>query len=184
MNQFSKNIKKRGFTLVELMIVITIIVTLTGIGFFPFSYYLERARVEKNTDNLAQEWLILHEDIRNGLLYDSLDPISQHAHLFATMKKDDNFIDIEVATGSSEPKKFYKRITLDKPLRILSFSGGANGANQVIYHLTPPFATGAYSVDANPPTSISTGIIIEIGYQNATLSSGRAKQILLRPRYN
>jgi hypothetical protein len=166
------------------MIVITIIVALTSIGFFPFSYYMERAKVEKNTDSLWQEWLILHEDIRNWLLYDPLDLASPHAHLFATFKKDIDYIDIEVATGSSSPRKLYKKIPLEKPIKILSFSGGANGSNTVVYHLTPPFGTGAYKLDANIESAISSWIIIEIGYPNASLSSGRARQILLRPRYN
>lgn len=65
MNQYQSHKYKKGFTLIELMIVISVIVILTSIGFFPFSYYLERARVEKNIDSLSQEWLILHEDIRN-----------------------------------------------------------------------------------------------------------------------
>lgn len=184
MNFYLGHKNRKGFTLIEMMIAISIIVILTSIAFIPFSYYLERAKVEKNADSLGQEWLILHEDIRNWLLYDSLDALSPHAHLFATLKKDNDFIDIEVSTGSTATKKFYKRIDLEKPIKILAFSWSANGANTVVYHLTPPHATGAYLIDASPETAISTWIIIEIWYTDATLSSWRARQILLRPRYN
>lgn len=184
MNLFRRHTNKNGFTLVEMMIAISIIVILTSIGFIPFSYYLDRARVEKNADTLGQEWLILHEDIRNWLLYNPIDTLSLHAHLYATFQKDSEYIDIEVSTWALSPKKFYKRINLEKPLKILAFSGSANGANSVIYHLVPPHATWSYIIDSNPETQISTWIIIEIWYTNATLSSWRARQILLRPRYN
>lgn len=101
------------------MIVISIIVLLSSIGFFPFTYYLERARVEGNVDNLSQEWLIFHEDIRNGLLYDPTDSASPHAHLFVTLKKDLSFIDVEIATGALSPRKLYKRIPLETSIKIL-----------------------------------------------------------------
>lgn len=184
MNQYQSHKYKKGFTLIELMIVISVIVILTSIGFFPFSYYLERARVEKNIDSLSQEWLILHEDIRNWLLYDPLDPASPHAHLFVTLKTNTDYIDLEVATGSSATRKFYKRIVLEKPIEIHSFSGSADSATKVVYHLTPPFATGAYAIDSSAEAVISSWIILEIWYPKATLNSGRSRQILLRPRHN
>lgn len=67
-----------GFTLVEIMIVITLVVILMGIALFPYDYYMDRSRVEKNIDMVAQEWILAHNDIKNGLLYDA----SSHAHLY------------------------------------------------------------------------------------------------------
>jgi prepilin-type N-terminal cleavage/methylation domain-containing protein len=56
--------KSSGFTLVEIMIVISMIAILLSIGLFPYSYYMERARVEKTVDKISQEWIIAHQNIR------------------------------------------------------------------------------------------------------------------------
>lgn len=57
-------IKTSGFTLVEMMIVISIIMILMGIGLFPYQYYMQRGYVERATDGLAQEWILAHKAIR------------------------------------------------------------------------------------------------------------------------
>lgn len=68
---------QKGFTLIELMIVISIIISLLAIGFFPYSYYMERAQVESTVDMISQEWILAHRAVRNGLLYDT----DHHANL-------------------------------------------------------------------------------------------------------
>ena len=74
--------KKSGFTLIELMIVMTIIIVLLGIGFFPYSYYMERARVEAAIDRVGQEWIIAHESVRNGKMTGG-----EHTYTYIEMKK-------------------------------------------------------------------------------------------------
>jgi prepilin-type N-terminal cleavage/methylation domain-containing protein len=56
--------KPSGFTLIEIMIVISMIAILLSTGIFPYSYYMERARVEKTVDKISQEWIIAHQNIR------------------------------------------------------------------------------------------------------------------------
>jgi prepilin-type N-terminal cleavage/methylation domain-containing protein len=53
-----------GFTLVEMMIVISIIVILLGIAMFPYRYYMQRGYVERAADGIAQEWVLAHRAIR------------------------------------------------------------------------------------------------------------------------
>lgn len=53
-----------GFTFIELIIVITIIMLLLGIGLFPYGYYMQRAYTERAADSVAQEWIMAHKAIR------------------------------------------------------------------------------------------------------------------------
>lgn len=53
-----------GFTLVEMMIVISIIVILLGIAMFPYRYYMQRGYTERAADGIAQEWVLAHRAIR------------------------------------------------------------------------------------------------------------------------
>lgn len=53
-----------GFTLVEMMIVISIIVILLGIAMFPYRYYMQRGYTERAADGIAQEWVLAHRTIR------------------------------------------------------------------------------------------------------------------------
>ena len=58
--------RHQGFTLIEMMIVISIIMTLMGLVFFPYTYYMQRAYTENTVDTIAQNWILAHKDIRNG----------------------------------------------------------------------------------------------------------------------
>ncbi len=73
----------KAFTLVELMIVVSIIMTLMGLVFFPYSYYMQRAYVENSIDIVGQKWILAHKDIRNGKLYD----VSTSANKILIFKK-------------------------------------------------------------------------------------------------
>ena len=53
-----------GFTLVEMMVVISIIVILLGIAMFPYKYYMQRGYAERAADGIAQEWVLAHKAIR------------------------------------------------------------------------------------------------------------------------
>jgi prepilin-type N-terminal cleavage/methylation domain-containing protein len=154
----------RGFTLIELVVVISIMVTLLSMGFFPFRYYAERAKLERNLDMLSQEWRAAQEEVKNGLLSDANDSGSTQAHLFVTFEKGKSAIEIESASGATFSRKHYKTISLDRPIEILGFSGTASTNSIVTYHISPPFATGGYMLDTPPEITISTGIIMLIGY--------------------
>ena len=49
---FAFHSKHRGFTLVEIMIVISIILTLAGLSLFPYGYYMQRSYVNQSIDML------------------------------------------------------------------------------------------------------------------------------------
>lgn len=52
------------------MIVIAMIMILMSIGMVPYGYYMDRAQVEKTIDGITQEWVLAHNSVRNGILYD------------------------------------------------------------------------------------------------------------------
>lgn len=158
--------------------MITMIAILMGIALFPYGYYMDRSRVEKNIDSISQEWILAHNDVKNGILYDT----GSHAHLYLHFATGAESVDIYMSTGGTSPQKIYKTIPLDSNVRIQSFSGIELGsASGIIYHIEPPYGYGKFSTGG---TEISlTGITMTIGYPGASLASGRARQILLRPYY-
>lgn len=64
MNALIPSISRRGFTLIELVTVMGIIVFLFSMITFPYSYYMDRALVERTLDTLGQEWILAHKEIR------------------------------------------------------------------------------------------------------------------------
>jgi prepilin-type N-terminal cleavage/methylation domain-containing protein len=58
-----------GFTLIEMMVTITIIISLFSLVFFPYGYYMERAYTERTIDTVGQEWILAHKEIRNGKIW-------------------------------------------------------------------------------------------------------------------
>lgn len=52
----------------EMIIVITIIGILMSIVTLPYNYYMDRSRVERTIDSIAQEWMLAHNNVRNGVL--------------------------------------------------------------------------------------------------------------------
>lgn len=160
------------------MIVMTMIAILFGIALFPYNYYMDRARVEKNIDHLAQEWILAHNDIRNGYLYDS----QSHAHFYLHFPLDAEKVDIYMSTGGTSPQQYLRSIPFDKNVGIRSFSGiELWTATGVVYHITPPLAEWLYST-GSAELSL-TGIQMTLGYEGAPLETGRARQVLLRPYY-
>ncbi len=65
------------------MIVISMIMILMSIGMIPYGYYMDRAQVEKTIDGVTQEWVIAHNNVRNGILYDA----NHHGTLFLKFEK-------------------------------------------------------------------------------------------------
>jgi type II secretory pathway pseudopilin PulG len=124
------------------MIVITMIIILMSITLFPYSYYMDRARVEKNIDMIAQEWVLAHNDIRNGLLYSG----SIYAHLSLKFQKGSDTINILMSTGETASERPYRTITLDSGIEIIEIDGGSVGTGDLfIYRISPPSSRGEYS---------------------------------------
>ena len=120
----------------ELMIVMVIIVILMSITVFPYSFYMDRYRVEKNFDMLSQEWILAHNDVKNGLLYNS----DTHAHLYLDFASGSEQIDIYKSTGATSPRTLYRTISFDSHIQIQSFSGiDLGSSSHVLYHIAPPY---------------------------------------------
>lgn len=165
------------------MIIISIIILLVSIALVPFSYYMQRARVEKVSDMIAQEWILAHQAVQNGILSSE-----KHAYMEINLQKDMTLIPLKLFTGSSipsqlAPRKSWKILDLETPIQILWFSGSVpSTVTEIRYFITPPFATGSF-LDQNGNV-YTTGVILTIGYPDATLDSHRARQILLRPYFD
>lgn len=67
----------------ELMIVISMMMILMSIGMIPYGIYMDRAQVEKTIDSISQEWVLAHNSVRNGILYDGI----HHGILFLKLEK-------------------------------------------------------------------------------------------------
>lgn len=61
----TQNKKASGFTLIEMIIVMSIIMILLGIAMFPYAYYMQRSYAERAADGLSQEWILAHKAIRS-----------------------------------------------------------------------------------------------------------------------
>ncbi len=171
----------RGFTLFELMIVMSMIALLLWSGIFPYMYYMDRARVEKTIDAISQEWIIAHQNIRWGLLHEWT---GSHAHMYIEMKEWDGFITLSTSTGGSSMKKVYKKYAFDKNISILELTGSIDATTtDLIYHISPPFATGAFSTWGMIESSM-TWVILTVGYLGASRDSRRARDMLLRPYFD
>jgi type II secretory pathway pseudopilin PulG len=155
-----------------MMVVIAIILTLASISFFPYTYYMQRASVERS--------------IRNGKMYDEQstankllvfrvgsDSVEQYLYTGAVVP--------ETATLSSNPSIIQdKNIEFDSNVEILSFSGvGVGESDVLVYSISAPYAVGVFSTGST--TFSSTGVFVTLGYDGASQDSGRARQILLRP---
>ncbi len=58
---------RAGFTLMEMLIVLTIIGILMGLSILPYGVFMERARLSNSIDTIAQSWILAHKEVRNGL---------------------------------------------------------------------------------------------------------------------
>jgi prepilin-type N-terminal cleavage/methylation domain-containing protein len=178
---------KKAFTLIEMMIVIAIILVLLSLVFLPYGYYIERSYVERSIDTVGQGWILAHKDIRNGKLFD----LSTTANKLLIFRQGATEIESYLLSGSVIPSlvsletntdiKKENPIRLDSGIKVLSFSGANIGNSDVLgYYIGAPYGSGAFFTGALAPFS-STGVFLTIGYDGADISSGRARQILLRP---
>jgi prepilin-type N-terminal cleavage/methylation domain-containing protein len=177
----------RGFTLIEMMIVIAIILVLLSLVFLPYGYYMQRSYVERSIDTVGQGWILAHKDIRNGKLFSE----DRTANKLLIFRQGAAEIESYLLSGSTLPSldtletntdiKKENPIRLDSKIQIIGFSGANIDNSEFLgYYIEAPSGSGAFFTGSLIPFS-STGILLTIGYDGSDISSGRARQILLRP---
>lgn len=175
----------RAFTLIELMIVISIIITLLGLVFFPYSYYMQRAHVENTIDIVGQKWILAHKDVRNWKLFDNYTT----ANKILVFKKGEEQIRQYLLSGTVLPSlsaimpnpslKEENPIPLESTILLLGFSGAWLDDEDIVgYYIEAPYGSGAFFTWTTLISS--TGVLLTVGYNGADISTGRARQILLR----
>lgn len=108
-----------GFTLAEIMIVLAMIGILFSISLFPYQYYMDRYRVEKNMDMISQEWILAHSDIKNGFLYAP----DRHATGYFEFTRGASQIKLYLLSGSDlSTKKLYKVLPFEGDVQIQGFT--------------------------------------------------------------
>ncbi len=182
------------FTLIEIIVVISIIMILLGIAMFPYKYYMQRGYAERAADGLAQEWVLAHKAIRWGIKFDA--SALKHARLFFVFETGSTTIDSYLLSGSIDPATFvlpdmgtirtnpnitkYKTYTMDDGVEILDFTGSLFGSgNKIWYLISPPYGDGIFFTSSTQSGSLSDARII-VGYRGADTITGRAREILLR----
>lgn len=58
---------RKAFTLMELMIVIAIVWILMTVWLLPYKDYMDRAELINTIDNINQEWILSHKEVRNWI---------------------------------------------------------------------------------------------------------------------
>jgi prepilin-type N-terminal cleavage/methylation domain-containing protein len=108
-------LRTSGFTLIEIMIVIAMIVILLGTSIFPYSYYMKRARLEKTLDAVSAEWIIAHQDIRSGKLH----PSTKHASWIIDIKQGATTLDFYLTTGSTYIGSLERKLSFESGIQVL-----------------------------------------------------------------
>ena len=174
------------------MIVVSIIVFLVSFALFPYSYYMKRSYVERTRDMFGQEWILAHKEVRNGKLFDT----DKHAHIALIFERSKAWIEEYIFSWSTTPAlsdfvpdtsnpdiKFEKFLAFDSDIRLLDFHGftGADTMDRFGYVIEPPFWKGLFFTGWLNSEFSLTGIYLTIGYNWASLDTGHAREMLLRP---
>ena len=186
---FSLNQKTSGFTLMEMIIVMTIIIILLGISMFPYGYYMQRSYTERASDGLWQEWVLAHKAIRGGLKFDSL--ATKHARLLFVFEKWKSEIQSYLLSGTALPNLTslptdpniivkYKKFVMENWVEIVNFTGSLIGSPDMVWYIiSPPYAEWVFYTGSTE--SYLTGAIITLGYPGAGWGGWRTREVLLRP---
>ncbi len=181
-----------GFTLVEIMIVISIIIFLASFAIFPYSYYMKRSYVERTRDALWQEWIIAHKEVRNGKLFD----VEKHAHIVLLFERSGKWVDeyllywnlvppISEFTKSTTNSniKFERFLPFDSGIELLDFRwfSWSESEDKFWYIIRPPYWSWSFFTGSTWLTFSLTGILLTIGYNGANINNGHARDMLLRP---
>lgn len=181
-----------GFTLIEMIVVISIIMILFGISMFPYRFYMQRAYTERAADGLAQEWVLAHKAIRWGIEF---DPVAgTHARLLFIFEKGKSVVNSYLlASGSlitdmsilpTDPTQIqpYKIYTMDDGVEILGFSGSvATTETRLGYLISPPYGSGVFFTGSLTSWLSLLNTRIIIGYQGTSNDNWRSREVLLRP---
>ncbi len=175
------------------MIVISIIVFLIAFAAFPYSYYMKRSYVERSRDLLGQEWIIAHKEVRNGKLFE----VNKHANIVLIFERSQEWVYEYLLSGSTIPDinqftpsgisnpniKFEKFHSFDSKIKILDIRWvpSSSSPNKVWYMISAPYWTGIFFTPSVPTPFSLTGIFLTIGYQWASIDTGHARDMLLRP---
>lgn len=186
---FWLNQKTSGFTLIELVIVMTIMIILLGISMFPYGYYMQRSYTERAGDWLGQEWILAHKAVRGGIEFDPI--VGKHARILFVFEKWTSEIQSYLLSGSILPNLSslptdpnvivkYKKFIMENGVEIVGFTGSLFGSpNRVGYIISPPYAEWVFYTGSTE--SYLTWSIIILGYPGATWWGGRTREVLLRP---
>ncbi|MBP9779716.1 prepilin-type N-terminal cleavage/methylation domain-containing protein [Candidatus Gracilibacteria bacterium] len=189
---YTRHPSTSGFTLMEVMIVVLIIIFLFSFAIFPYSYYMKRSYVERSRDILGQEWILAHKEIRNGKLFDG----DQHARTVLIFEKGSENISEYKYLGTDYPElteftptstnpniKFEKYHEFDSGIKLQKYHGftGAESNHKFGYMIQPPFGKGVFFTGGLNSEFTLTGIYLTIGYNGASLETGHAREMLLRP---
>lgn len=179
----------------ELMIVIAIVGILMGISLLPYGTYMEQARLSNNADVVAQEWILAHKEVRNGIEFVDSDATTPDSHAAIIFEFDEEKNSIKKylqkfknddGTEKARNSDFFTTATFKKEIpfeRNVKFLGtdlvATNNKEKFYYVIMPPYGKGSfYKSDYNLDSEITK--IIKIGYKDATDTSPRKKDILLR----
>lgn len=173
------------------MTVIGIIVFLFSMITFPYTYYMDRALVERDLDTIGQEWILAHKEIRSGKIFTSV-PLTHASTLivFASWAGD---IEKYSFTGSiqdllplspeklSHLKKERPIIDFDSSIRIQSWTWIAQDSNiKVLYYvIRAPYANGFFSTGSS--WYEDTTVSLQFGFDGGSPENGRIRSIYLRP---
>ena len=185
----SLNQKTSGFTLMELMIVIAIIVILLGFSMFPYGYYMQRSYTERAADWIGQEWVLAHKAIRGWIEFDPL--ANKHARMLLVFEKGKSEIQSYLLSGAQLPNLAslptdpntiikYKKFIMENGVEIVGFSWSILGPHsRVWYIIYPPYADGKFYTWTTE--AYMTWAIVIVGYPGAGWAGGRTREVLLRP---
>ena len=67
------------------MIVMAIVGILMGMALLPYGEYMQRARLSNSVDTISQEWVLAHQQIRNGKEFSETEP--NHASVILEFEK-------------------------------------------------------------------------------------------------